>query len=78
MTPDPMDQGALSASPDPLGSGAVPVSPDPSALGAIYAPTRLRSRVQSMPRPSLSLGVRLPMHGGRTSDTTCTMPPTLQ
>jgi hypothetical protein len=77
-SPDPLGSDAIPVSSDPLGSCAIPVSPDPSASGAIYAPTRLWSRAQSTPRPSLGLGARLSIHGGRTSDATCTMPSTLQ
>jgi hypothetical protein len=42
---------------------------------AINASPEPWSRVQSMPRPSPSLDIRLSTHGDRTADATWTMPP---
>jgi hypothetical protein len=64
--------------PTPQASSADSVPPEPWVSGAISAPTKLQPRAQSTPPSSLSLGAKLPIHGGRTLDMMRAMPPTLQ
>jgi hypothetical protein len=81
---------AINASPEPSASSAINTSleprpraqstPCPSPRPWAQSTPRLspRPQAQSMPRLSLGLGASLLIYGGRTSDATCAMPPTLQ